>query len=248
MREKIMNELERQLKLVYERIPSVRVLGIFLRGSQNYGLANENSDVDSVALVFPSNEDFIFNRKPENYIIKDGEHNQIQVLDIRLFFHQLRKSSPSCLELLFTKYEIVEVPYWFSWNRIKEHREKIAYLNKNNLLKAYQGFIHTNMKQFLNVPDKRHKKAYQILRAWEIVTKILRNSSYEEALYCQTELTRMIKDKEISVDNSNAELIMDIGNMTKQKIDNMEELESVEDNILDKLQKEIILFYMGRVF
>lgn len=245
-KEKVLSELNRQYDIVCEKIPECRVIGIFLRGSQNYGLANENSDIDSVALIFPSKEEFIMNKEATNYTIEDGKENKIQILDIRLFFSQLRKSSPNCLELLFTEYYInnVDFGYDYHWNILKMKADEIAYLDKDRLLQSYAGFVNTNMKQFENVESKRHKKGYQILRIWELVKGILEGKAYSECLISKSPYTKMIKNKEVPADD----LILDMGKVVCLKIDSQPSFEKKDATILDRLQKDMMLFYMKKVF
>ena len=241
--EKILSELKRQYNIVCEEIPECRIIGIFLRGSQNYGLANENSDVDSVVLVFPSRKDFIMNREAINYTI-DDEDNKIQVLDIRLFFNQLRKSSPNCLELMFTKYYHLNLDYHSFWENIVSKREEIAYLDKNRLMQSLRGFVCTNMKQFKNVADKQHKKGYQVLRIWEQVCGIVNGKTYEESLQSKFIVTKMLKNKEIPADD----FVLEFGELACTKIDNLTPYETKDKDVLDALQSGIMLAYIRRVF
>ena len=239
----VSKELIRQYTMISDKIPTCRIIGIFLRGSQNYGLTNENSDVDSVVLVFPSKEDFIMNKQAINYTIDDGD-NKIQVLDIRLFFHQLRKSSPNCLELMFTKYYHLNLDYSLFWENIVSKREEIAYLDKNRLMQSLRGFVCTNMKQFKNVIDKQHKKGYQILRIWEQVCGIVNGKTYEESLQSKFIVTKMLKNKEIPADD----FVLEFGELTCTKIDNLTPYETKDKGMLDALQKDIMLAYIRRVF
>ena len=239
----VRKELIRQYAMITDKIPTCRIIGIFLRGSQNYGLANENSDVDSVVLVFPSKEDFIMNKQAINYTIDDGD-NKIQVLDIRLFFHQLRKSSPNCLELMFTKYYHLNLDYSLFWENIVSKREEIAYLDKNRLMQSLRGFVCTNTKQFKNVIDKQHKKGYQILRIWEQVCGIVNGKTYEESLQSKFIVTKMLKNKEIPADD----FVLEFGELTCIKIDNLTPYETKDKDMLDALQKDIMLAYIRRVF
>ena len=239
----VRKELVRQYTMIADKIPTCRIIGIFLRGSQNYGLANENSDVDSVVLVFPSKEDFIMNKQAINYTVDDGD-NKIQVLDIRLFFHQLRKSSPNCLELMFTKYSHLNLDYSLFWENIVSKREEIAYLDKNRLMQSLRGFVCTNMKQFKNVADKQHKKGYQVLRIWEQICGIVNGKTYEESLQSKFIVTKMLKNKEIPADD----FVLEFGELACAKIDNLTPYETKDKDILDTLQKDIMLAYIRRVF
>ena len=46
------------------QIHDSKVLMVALQGSQNYGLAYEDSDVDTKALLVPSFKDIVFNKQP----------------------------------------------------------------------------------------------------------------------------------------------------------------------------------------
>lgn len=244
MNEYIRNELNRQTSFIADQIPNCRIIGTFLRGSQNYGLANENSDVDSVILIFPSRDEFIMNKQATNYTIDDGD-NKVQVLDIRLFFHQLKKSSPNCLELLFTKYFILNPDYSLEWEAIVKQREKIALHNIDRLFASLKGFIWTNIKQFENVKDKKHKKAYQILRIGEMIQNLIEGKTYEESLKCKSELTKKIKNKEIT---GLGNFPIEVGKMACAKIDKTPFLVLEEGEFLDQMQRDIMLSFIRKVF
>lgn len=61
-----------------------KVLMVALQGSQNYGLDYEGSDVDTKALLVPSFEDIVFNKKPisTTHVRHNDEH--IDLKDVRL--------------------------------------------------------------------------------------------------------------------------------------------------------------------
>ena len=52
--ERIMNNVCGHLEEAYEYFPEDRVVGIFLQGSQNYGLDYEKSDVDTKLIIAPT--------------------------------------------------------------------------------------------------------------------------------------------------------------------------------------------------
>ena len=106
---KIMRRLSEHLDAVKEKHPEW--VGIFLQGSQNYKLDYEGSDVDSKLIVLPSFEDFVLNRKPQSYthIMENDEH--VDVKDIRLMFDCFRKQNINFVEILFTKYRILNPKY-----------------------------------------------------------------------------------------------------------------------------------------
>ena len=55
-------------------------VGIFLHGSQNYGLDYEGSDVDTKIIVLPKFEDIVLNRSPisTTAILPNNEHLDVK--------------------------------------------------------------------------------------------------------------------------------------------------------------------------
>ena len=66
---------------------------ISLYGSQNYNCDTKDSDHDYKAIVMPTLDDFVFNKKPVSTIV-DYENGLCDVKDIRLMFHQFKKQNP----------------------------------------------------------------------------------------------------------------------------------------------------------
>ena len=56
-----------------------RIVGIFIQGSQNYGLDYEGSDIDTKLIVVPTFEEIAFNKKPHS-TTTDGQlaHSSIK--------------------------------------------------------------------------------------------------------------------------------------------------------------------------
>ena len=68
-------------------------IGVFLRGSQNYNLDDEQSDIDSLAIVLPNLDNLIKGYKPSiEHHNEDDSH--IDIKDIRYFFDSLKKQNP----------------------------------------------------------------------------------------------------------------------------------------------------------
>ena len=103
------------------------IVGLFLQGSQNYGLAYENSDVDTKLIVLPNFNEIAFNKKPVSttHIRENEEH--IDFKDIRLYMQTFRKQNLNFLEILFTPYKIVNPDYAPYWDVLINHREDIAH-------------------------------------------------------------------------------------------------------------------------
>ena len=63
---------------VLEYYSEYQILGIFVYGSQNYGLATQNSDIDTKAVIIPTIEDLALHPvKTKTLIFDNGEHCEI---------------------------------------------------------------------------------------------------------------------------------------------------------------------------
>lgn len=135
----IMTRLKEHYAAAAAIIPKDRIVGIFLQGSQNYGMATDKSDVDTKCIIVPSLEDIIFNKQPlsTTHILPNDEH--IDFKDIRLIFGNFRKQNINYIEILFTKYFILNPKYKKFWNELIEEREAIAKYNPYVAVKAIKG-------------------------------------------------------------------------------------------------------------
>ena len=68
-------EVQNQIQQHYDKLISLgyNVVGVFLYGSQNYELDYSGSDVDSKAIILPTLNDIVFNRKPVSTTLDMGE-------------------------------------------------------------------------------------------------------------------------------------------------------------------------------
>lgn len=122
------------------------IFGTFAFGSQNYGLDDENSDLDSKLLVIPTIKDIASLQSPLSTTVErtNGEH--VDIRDVRLFIDNFKNQSHNSLEALFTSFFSLKEDYIFQWNRFLDRREDIARINPYKAVKAMQGMAHRNMK------------------------------------------------------------------------------------------------------
>lgn len=78
-----------------------------LVGSQNYGLATENSDYDTFTFVLPKIDDIATLKDPVSKTHED-EYGHINIKDIRLALNLLKKTNPNSVECFASKYYVVE--------------------------------------------------------------------------------------------------------------------------------------------
>lgn len=102
----IMNRLEEHYEEAKTLIDESRIVGIFVQGSQNYGLDYEGSDIDTKLIVVPTFEDIAFNKKPisTTHVRENNEH--IDLKDIRLYIETFRKQNLNFLEILLISVNI----------------------------------------------------------------------------------------------------------------------------------------------
>ena len=135
----IMDRVREHYNEALEHFPEDRIVGIFYQGSGNYGLDYEGSDVDTKLIVTPTFEDIAMNKKAVSttHIRENEEH--IDFKDIRLYIQTFRKQNLNFLEILFTKYCIVNPMYKSEWNRLVSAREEIAHYAPVQAIKSMKG-------------------------------------------------------------------------------------------------------------
>lgn len=118
------------------------VVAIFAQGSMNYGLYVQDddykSDVDTKAIVLPTLDDLVNGRKMVSTKY-DYEGEQIDVKDIRVMMDMWAKSNPAYLEILFTKYIILNLKFADYMKQILEMGDDIVKMNFPQLAKCMSG-------------------------------------------------------------------------------------------------------------
>ncbi len=154
------------------------ILGVFLYGSQNYGTANADSDIDSKLILLPSFEQLCLSPEmvSKELHYKD-EH--IEVKDIRLMRQMWMKQNINFIEILFTEYYILNPKYEKLFNQyFVENRETIAHFDRNKTLVSISS-------QLLNTLDQGmgdNKKLYNSWRLYYFLEKYIAGEPYEKCL------------------------------------------------------------------
>lgn len=200
------------------------IFGIFLRGSQNYGLDisddSYQSDIDAVAAVIPDLDTLIRGEKiNKTYIMDDGGH--LEVKDIRLMADMILKGNPSYLEMLFTDYWYVPASphndYRFTIESLSYNdyviAVKLAKVNRARTFDAILGQMFQQSKKLFNDSESTHddivkygysrKAMSHILRLYDFVEKLISGESYKDAMYCSDEKVLLIKKGELLLPGGN---------------------------------------------
>ena len=167
-------------------------VGIFLQGSQNYGLDTPSSDVDTKIIVLPSFEDIVLNRQPisTTSILPNNEHCDVK--DIRLMFDCFKKQNINFLEILFTKYFIINPKYCDLFMPIIQHREDIARYNNYAAIHCILGTANEKRKGLCKAhPSVQHqidqhgydaKQLHHMERLLEFYYRYINDEPYEACL------------------------------------------------------------------
>jgi predicted nucleotidyltransferase len=191
----IMEQVNRHYQEALTLFPEDRIVGVFLQGSQNYGLDYEGSDIDTKCIVLPTLEDLIFNRKPVSttHVLPNEEH--LDLKDVRLYFQTFRKQNLNFMEILFTKYKIVNPTYEQYWNRLIENNEQIARYNPVGAVKTMKGIAlekyHALEHRYPSKVELIDKYGYDpkqlshLVRVHEYLQRYINGESYANCLLTQ---------------------------------------------------------------
>lgn len=171
-----------------------RVIGAFYRGSANYRLDTEDSDVDTIVLIAPSIDDIVECVKPisQTVITDKGEH--IDIKDFRLFIGELRKMNPGLLEILFTKFFKVNKDFDKYFMVLRGNNEIIARYNRDRLVsniynmgrQAYQRLeVKTpRTEDIINGYGYNPKNLYHLIRMEKMLKRYINGGSFRYCLDC----------------------------------------------------------------
>lgn len=168
------------------------VLGVFLQGSQNYNLSYAGSDIDTKAILIPSFEDFVLNRKPVSTTLVKEDNSHIDLKDIRLMHECFRKQNINFIEILFTKYKYLNPEYAELYQPMFDNNERIAHYNNYAAVNCIAGMVYEKHKAmehpYPTLIDKIEKYGYDnkqlhhILRCEEFLKRYINGVPYAECL------------------------------------------------------------------
>lgn len=243
--EYIMAGLKRHLREFHKTYPNLELLFIGLQGSQNYDLDiytdKYKSDIDTKAIIIPSLEDIVMNKKPisTTHVLPNNEH--LDIKDIRLYFENFKKQNINFVEILFTPFNLVNKNYQDLWQKLLEKREAVAHYNKNQAIRCIAGMSMEKRKAlchpYPSLIEKIEKYGYDgkqlhhIIRMFDFITCYSLNGKYEECLKFLPHKSDMMKAK---LQGFTLEEALDLA----EKYDNL--TKSIKDVYLDAHPKDEI--------
>ena len=153
---------------VIKKYGKENVLGVFLYGSQNYNLATENSDVDTVAIIVPTFSDLCLRSPISKELNIDEEHCNVK--DIREYMKMIRKQNINFTETLFTEYFLVNPKYQSIWNLFTLQKNNLVQMDPDRAIIAAYHQAENTFKRILNFEDndivhdcKRFVNTYRLI-------------------------------------------------------------------------------------
>lgn len=250
MKNKVMDRLQENYdKLIND---GYEIVGVFLQGSQNYNLQYENSDIDCKAIILPSFDEFLFNKKPisTTLVLENNEH--IDLKDIRLMFDCFKKQNINFVEILFTEYKIMNPKYEKLFQAMFDNNEAIAHYDNYKALNCISGMCMEKYKALKHpYPATRDKidkfgfdgkQLHHILRLNDFIKDYLKGKPYSECLISKNR-EYLIKVKKNDIYNvCEAEIIAKASQEDTYKIvkDYMANHEILIDNRMNEIMEKVL--------
>lgn len=148
---------------------------LYLKGSQNYGLDNEDSDIDLIVVTIPTLQRVLCNKVPCSSTYKMAEKPFSGVvenskglstfMDIRNYFLSLKKNNPTTLESLFTPYYVVNPKYKNFFFELQKLRNDVVLANPKKLILSLLGGANSEYGKVTNEFSKDNLDYYKINKA-----------------------------------------------------------------------------------
>lgn len=161
-------------------------------GSVNYGLDNENSDVDSKLLVVPSLYDLVFGKRNNYLHVMSDNEEHVEVKDIALYMKTILKQNINFVETLFAKCVIVNPKYQDFWDILQENRERIARYDTKRAVDCMLGMMkQKRIAMTKPTPGRQEsidkigydaKSYHHLLRLYYFLKHYLDGWSYEDCM------------------------------------------------------------------
>lgn len=196
--------IEKHIAEATSMFPESRIVGVFLQGSQNYGLSTKDSDVDTKCILVPTFNDIALNKKPisTTHVLDNNEH--LDLKDIRLYIETFYKQNLNFLEILFTPYKYINPLYKEEWQHLIDNREAIAHMNPVRAAKSMKGIAHEKFHAMEHpYPSKIEiiqkygydgKQVSHLLRVYDYLSRYIDGESYESCLRPSAHIRQRILD------------------------------------------------------
>lgn len=225
-----MNTMERvreHHEIAKSVFPEDLIVGVFLYGSQNYGMDDELSDVDTKCIFVPSFDDLVFPLPLHNReeVLENNEH--ITFTDIRNFVRSIRLCDTTFIEVMFTKYFVLGPMFQGLWRDFASHRAEFAYYNP-------AGFVNVGYRDMQAVLKRQENTAYNpklaaMVKRYEFLARDYLAKAELESLYCPKEHEWLLQVKRGKCD------IEDGMAMQREAVENLRKYSEITKDLEGKL-------------
>ena len=249
----IFKGLDDHYKEALETFNRNQIVGLFLQGSQNYGLDLPTSDIDTKLIVVPSFRDIVLDTRPISTTHVRANQEHIDFKDIRLYMETFYKQNLNFLEILFTDYFIIPFDYYKSWNILVEHREEIARMNPYRAVKSMQGIAkekyhamehrYPSKADIIDAYGYDGKQVHHLLRVDDYLDRYIKGEAYKDCLRPTPEkVPRMMDYKmldRISLEEAREEALHTLMHVDAMAVAFCEDHEDKEDPEMRELLQDV---------
>ena len=200
----IMDRLQEHYQEALTIFPKDKILGIFIQGSQNYGLDYSGSDIDTKCIVLPTLEEICLNKQATSYTYIRANNEHIDFKDLRVISRDLLKQNINFLEILFTKHKIVNEDYAKLFDRMFTYNEDIARYDNYRFIRATAGMSMEKLKALTLDRPSQHdeivkygwstKQLHHLMRFNTFIKRWVNDEAFEDCLIDpRSEYLTMIK-------------------------------------------------------
>lgn len=259
---KIINRLKEHCEFAMSKYPEHDWFVICLQGSQNYGLADEDSDIDSKLLLIPSFESIALNKQIISHTVVMDNDEHCDVKDVREYFKIFRKQNISFVEILFTDYWIVNEKYTDLWLELRRRAEKLARYNPCAAVSCMKGMASAKFHALCHeYPSRLYwietygydpKQLSHLLRIKYFLDEYTSNKDYKDCIYLEdsTKRERLMQVKRTGLNLTKecaVELAENILEYIKNKADQFRSLNpNKPDEELNEFLNEIVVKILER--
>lgn len=172
--------------------PKDKILCIVLQGSQNYCLDYANSDIDTKCIVLPTLEEICLNKKATSYTHVRENNEHIDFKDLRVITGDFKKQNINFLEVLFSKYIIINLDYAHLFQPLLDNAEAITCYDNHRFVRATAGMSMEKHKALtLDRPSQHEeivkygwscKQLHHIIRLNTFLKRWIHNTSFKDCL------------------------------------------------------------------
>lgn len=162
------------------------VVGVFLYGSQNYNCDTEASDVDTKCILVPDLYHLAI--APYKTVERHVGDEHCECMTINHMIANFKKQNINFLEILFTKYDIINPVYYDLWVNLCEMREEIAHYDPIAAIKSIgHQALHTIRQNPMDA-----KKIANGYRLYDFLVRYANGTPYVECLIPKIEARNVI--------------------------------------------------------